>query len=64
MKYFLFAKTSSYWQYLVTVSAVGAAIFMGFTGWSLLVALAIIITGASVEVAIEYLDKKEPRHDA
>ena len=64
MKYFLFAKTSSSWQYLVTTSAIGAAALMGFTGWSLFVALGIIIVGASVEAVIEYMDKKEPRHDA
>lgn len=63
MKYFFFAKTASYWQYLVTVSSIGTAVFMDFTGWSLFVALAIIIVGASVEAVIECLDKKEPRHD-
>ena len=58
MKYFLFAKTISYWQYLVMVSAIGAAAFMDFTGWSLFVALAIIIAGASVEAVIEHLDEE------
>lgn len=64
MKYFLFARTSSYWQYLVTTSAIGAAALMGFTGWSLFVVLGFVIAGASVEAAIECLDKKEPRHEA
>lgn len=52
MKYFLFAKTSSSWQYLVTTSAMGSAALMGFTGWALLAALAILIAGAGIEAAL------------
>ena len=58
MKYFFFVKAISYWQYLVMVSAIGAAALMDFTGWSLFLALAIIIVGASVEAVIEHLDEE------
>lgn len=54
MQDFLFAKTVSYWQYLVMCTAVGTTVFMGFTGWSLLLALSILVSGASVEAVVEY----------
>ena len=61
MRYFLFAKTISYWQYLIMCAAIGAAIFIGFTGWSLLAALSILVVGAGIEAVVECLDKQEPR---
>ncbi|MGY1448723.1 hypothetical protein ACW582_16200 [Pseudomonas chlororaphis] len=62
MKYFLFAPTISYWQWLVMSAAVLVAALMGFSPWSALAWLGIVIFGGAIEAVFGGLQqsKKTP----
>ncbi|MBD8235639.1 hypothetical protein SOM46_09300 [Pseudomonas fluorescens] len=52
MKYFLFAPTISYWQWLVMSSGLALTAWLG-NGWGLIACLCVVIVGAAVEGVVE-----------
>ena len=58
MKDFLFQQTVSYWQYLITCSAVSTAIVMGFTVTGLVLMISILVAGAVIEGTVNSYGKQ------
>jgi hypothetical protein len=52
MKFFLFAPTISYWQWLVMSTGLALALWLG-NGWGLIAFLGIVIVGGAVEGIVE-----------
>ncbi|MGY1448757.1 hypothetical protein ACW582_16370 [Pseudomonas chlororaphis] len=55
MRYFLFAPTISYWQYLTMSAAVLVAALMRFDGYAIFAWLGIVIVGGAIEGIADFI---------